>query len=116
MSQIIERKKSFAEVNWQIANGTRAIMNGLDYPELKDEIDRQRVHKSELEDVIARKSEGRAKVDPADIVATFNYATNKWDDNLKSTVKFLISKIYAHTDGSYTINVGVHIAGCGGRI
>jgi hypothetical protein len=31
-------------------------------------------------------------------------------------IKAHVTRIYAHDDGSYSVNVGVHISGCGGRI
>ena len=36
------------------------------------------------------------------------------EGNVKEAVKQLISKIEAHTDGSFTVYVGVHLATCGG--
>jgi hypothetical protein len=35
---------------------------------------------------------------------------------LSEVIKTHITKIYAHIDGSVTVNVGVHINGCGGTL
>lgn len=110
-------RAELASIEAKLANGLRAILNGMDnFPELQDEMDRLRVRKRELEEIIARRTMSAKAVDPADIVKVFNYALDHWDDDLPTIVKEHITKIYAHTDGSYSVNVGVHITGCGGRI
>lgn len=111
-----KEKRELGEVNRKIANGVNAIVSGTEFPELHDEIDRLRVRKSELEDIISRNEGARRKVDPERIVALFKDSIRNWDTNLKEIVKEHVTKIYAHEDGSYTVNVGVHIRGCGGRI
>lgn len=83
----------------------------MNLPELEEELDRLRVRKSELEDIIQRKTAERPEVDPAAIVQLFQNAVENWNpENLKEILKSLITKIYAHVDGSYTVNVGVHIS------
>ena len=56
------------------------------------------------------------EVDPADIVAVYNYALKHWDDDIQTIIRQHITRIYAHANGDYSVNEGVHIAGCGGRI
>ena len=110
-------RSELAGIEAKLANGLRAILNGFDnFPELQNEMDKLRVRKRELEEIIARRTASAKKVDPADIVKVYNYALDHWDDDIKTIVKEHITKIYAHADGSYSINVGVHITGCGGRI
>lgn len=111
-----EERAELAGIEAKLHNGLRAILAGCDFQELKDEMDAMRIRKSELEDIIARRTANTVKVDPADIVAVFNYALDHWDDDLPGIIRQHISKIYAHADGSYSINIGVHISGCGGRI
>jgi hypothetical protein len=54
-------------------------------------------------------------VDPKSIVQIYEESLENWDTNLPEIVKQHVTKIYAHTDGSVSVNVGVHINGCGGR-
>jgi site-specific DNA recombinase len=108
-------RSELASIEAKLANGLRAILNGMDnFPELQDEMDRLRVRKRELEEIIARRTASKKAVNPADIIKVFNYALDHWDDDLPTIVREHITKIYAHTDGSYSVNVGVHISGCGG--
>jgi len=111
-----KEKKELADITMQINNGMKYILNGKDFPELEEEIDRLRVRKGELEDIIARRESNKCKVDPAKIIELFNVSMKNWDVDLKNIIKYHVQKIYANIDGSYTVNVGVHIAGCGGRI
>ena len=88
----------------------------MDIPELRDEMDKLRVRKAELEDIIGRRTARRKPVDPQDIVRLFQKAVENWDTELPMIIKQHIGKIYAHTDGSCPVSVGVHLNGCGGRI
>ncbi|MCX7714846.1 MAG: hypothetical protein N2171_03855 [Clostridia bacterium] len=109
-------KKELTDINKQITNGMNAILKGMDFPELEEEIIRLRVRKSELEDIIARNNSDNKKVDKNKIVELFKHSMKTWNTDLKSVIKCHITKIYANTDGSYSTNVGVHLNGCGGRI
>lgn len=102
-----------ADINAQLANGTKAILKGIDYPELQTEMFKLRVRKSELEDIISR-SNAQSPVSPERIVSLLKYSVENWDSDLNSILKSLI-KVYAHADGSFDINIGVHISGCGGQ-
>ncbi len=109
-------RAELADVSAQINNGLKAILTGMDIPELRDEMDRLRVRKAELEDIIGRRTARRRPVEPKDIVRLFEESVENWDIDLPTIIKQHIGKIYAHTDGSISVNVGVHINGCGGRI
>lgn len=111
-----KEKKELSDINRKITNGVNYIVCGHEFPELQDELDRLRVRKSELEDIIGRKENDHRKVDPAKIVSLFENSVANWDTNLKEIVKQHVTKIYAHADGTVTVNVGVHINGCGGWI
>ena len=108
-------RAELASINAQINNGLKAILNGMEIPELQDEIDRLRVRKGELEDIIGRRTASRRPVDPQDIVRIFQDAIENWDTDLPTIIKQHVAKIYANTDGSFSVNVGVHLNGCGGR-
>ena len=109
-------RAELAGINAKLNNGLKAILSGMDFTELRDEMDRLRVRKSELEDIICRRTASRQKVDPQSIVRIFEDALDSWDENLPQIIKQLVTKIYAHTDGTVSVNVGVHLSGCGGRI
>ena len=56
-------KRELVEIEKKINNGVRAILSGMDIPELKDEVDRLRVRKTELEDIIKYKSRSDKQID-----------------------------------------------------
>lgn len=110
-------KTELVQVSTQINNGVKAILSGLDVPELKEELDRLRVRRSEPKDIIARHSSDRPEADPAAIVQLLQNGVAEWnDENLPQSIRQHITKIYAHIDGNYTVNVGVYLNGCGDRI
>ena len=110
--------KELTEIKSKIANGVRYIMSGKEFPELEEELARLRIRKSELEDIISYRQREKKNVDPNAIIQLFKDSINNWgnDDNLQEILKYHITKIYAHLDGSFTVNMGVHIIGCGRRI
>lgn len=112
--ELTAERAELASVTAQINNGLKAILTGMDIPELRDEMDRLRVRKSELEDIIGRRTARSQPVDPKNIVSVFQDSLENWDTNLQEIIKQHITKIYAHTDGSCSVNIGVHINGCGG--
>ena len=114
-------RKELADVKAKIANGVKAVLGGMDIPELQDEIDRLKVRKSELEDIIAKAESDRPTIDPAAVEAMLKEDAERIEQTLTqqelaAVIKQYVTKIYAHMDGSCTVNVGVHIASCGGRI
>ena len=105
-----------ADINAKLANGLKALLNGFDdIPELHDEMDKLRIRKSELEDIIGQRQARRTEVNAKDIERLFIKSVERMDSDLPRVLKEHISKIYAHTDGTFSINVGVHLSGCGGR-
>lgn len=106
-------RAELASVTAQINNGLKAILNGMDIPELRDEMDKLRARKAELEDIIGRRTTRRTEIDPKDIVRIFHDALDNWDTDLPAIIKQHITKIYAHTDGTISVNIGVHLSGCG---
>lgn len=104
-------RAELADITAQISNGLKAILSGMDIPELRDEMDRLRVCKAALEDIIGRRTARRKAVDPKDIVRLFEDSVENWDTELPAIIKQHIGKIYAHTDGSCSVNVGVHLNG-----
>lgn len=107
-------KRELNSVIEKINNGTKAILSGINYPELQDEMDKLRLRKSELEDIIWRTESNRQPVCAESIEKLLNDALENLPENPRDTIRQLVTKIYAHVDGTFTVNVGVHIAGCGG--
>ena len=56
-------KRELVEIEKKINNGVRAILSGMDIPELKDEVDRLHVRKTELEYIIKYKSRSDKQID-----------------------------------------------------
>ena len=111
-----KEKAEIADINKKVANGVKAVMSGMDIPELQDEIDRLRTRKGELENIISHKEKnGSKKVDPKKIIDRFNNALDKWDCDLKRIIQEFVTKIYANPDGSFSVEIGVHINGAGGQ-
>ena len=101
------------QISAQIQNGVKAILSGIDVPELRDELDRLRARKAELEDIIQKRGSSRPQVDPAAIAQLLQNSSENWnDENLPQIIRTHIQKIYAHEDGSFSVLVGVHTDGC----
>jgi len=107
-------REEVKEIEKKLANGTRAILSGLDYDELRTEMDNLRVRKSELLDIIHIGAREIPTVDPVRLVALFRDSVENFDEeHLPEIIRRHITKIYAHDDGSFTVNAGVHMIGCG---
>lgn len=115
-SNLDKEKKELAKIEQQLKNGTKAILNGANFEELRDEMDKLRARKSVLEDIIYRNARNSKKADAENIYNVLKEASENIDKNIQNVVKTLITKIYAHNDGSITINVGASVTGCGGGI
>lgn len=112
-----KERSELAEITKKINNGVKAILSGMEFPELKDEVRRLRVRKSELVDIIISSRKKKHSVTPEAIIRLFQDSIENWnDENIPNIVKCHITKIYAYPDGSYDVEVGVHTDGCGSRI
>ena len=104
-----------AKINTQLHNGMKAILDGMYFPELQDEMDRLRVRKNELEEIIATVESNQRKVSVEDVLKLFDYSVELLEEgNVQQAIQRHVAKIYAHADGKCTINMGVCINGCGG--
>ncbi len=107
-------KRELNDIITKINNGVKAIISGMNFPELQDEIDRLRVRKDELEDIIASSQRNHSYVEPERIAAIFEGAVENWnDENIRRIVQTFVTKIYANPDGTFSVNIGVHSNGCG---
>ena len=109
-------RAELAEVEKKIANGLKAVMTGLDIPELHDEIERLRDKKLELENIIET-NKSVPVPSKEDIEKALRQSVEGFDpDHMRRSIEKFVQKIYANTDGTCTVHVGVHSIGCGGRI
>lgn len=120
-ADLAAEKAELADIESQLANGLKAILRGFEMEELTEEMDRLKLRKSELVDIIARKSSSRPYMDPADIERMLKEDAWRIDQitdqaELAKLVRQYVTKIYAHANGSCTVNIGVHMTGCGDRI
>ena len=107
-------RRELVEVEKQISNGTKAILRGIDYPELQDELSRLRVRRDELHDILALAERENPTVTSEQIKAIFTAALEDLDNgNARSAIQTCVQKIYANTDGSFSVDIGVHTNGCG---
>ena len=107
-------KNELQQINRQISNGVKAILSGANIPELEEELDRLRIRKAELEDVIKIRSADRPTITKEAVAQLLRESVNTWnDENLPDIIRQHVQKIYAHADGTFTVHVGVHLNGCG---
>lgn len=110
-------KKELSGITTQINNGVKALIRNPDFMELDEEITRLRGRKSELDDIIRAASNGKKTIEATSVLKLLNNSINNWDDEHKAEIiRLHVPKIYAHADGTFTVNIGVHISGCGERI
>ncbi len=109
-----DAKAEIRDIDKKLSNGMRAILDGYDVPELRAEMDKLRLRKVELEDLVRLEEQNRTHVEPEFIEAIFREsASNLSDGDLQAAIRRHIKKIYAHSDGSCTVEMGVHMTGCG---
>lgn len=112
---LLKERTELAEIELKIRYGVKAVLSGISFPELQEEMDHLRVRKSELEDIMARAQADRPEVNPQDIIRLFEESLESAETSeMKRAIQYHITKIYAHADGTCSVNVGVHLNGCGG--
>ena len=101
-------KRELVELERKIQNGVKAVMSGMDIPELHAEIDRCRDRKMELEIIIAEKERKSAqKVTADEIRQVFHWALENYNhEHQKQIIQKFVKKIYANADGSCTVHIG----------
>lgn len=112
-------KKELAAIDAKIQNGIKAILSGIEIPELQAEIERLRIRKNELGDIISVTESGHKKISPEQVEAVFKSSLEHFGESPEMTKRIIrqhVTKIYANTDGSFSVNVGVHMSGCGSQI
>lgn len=101
------------EVCAKIKRGTNAILDGMAYPELMEEIKELRARKAILEDKLSH-VENRT-VSAYALEEHLAYLIENLDENIEKVVRTFVIKINAHHDGSYTVVLGVAHTTSSGR-
>jgi len=111
-------KAELVSVSSQIRNGMNALLRfNSDFPELEDEIGRLRVRKSELEKIIAARESEHPTVDADALAEMLRESAADLDaERMPELIRKFVQKIYASPNGSYSVEVGVHLDGCGGPV
>ncbi len=100
----------------QLSNCVKSIRNGLDFPELRDEIDDLRQQIDELEHIVSTSSEVPIDITKEQIAAKIKKdAENINFDDIPRLIKTYINKVYIHSD-KIVVTGGVHFNGCGDGI
>lgn len=85
-------KNRLREIELKIKNATAAILNGITYPELMEEISSLRRERAELESVISRASTSAVKITKEDIMREFDDRINSNDVDYRMLMqKYVIS-------------------------
>lgn len=82
-------KRELVEIEKKTNNGVRAILSGMDIPELKDEVYRLRVRKTELEYIIKYKS----RSDPDAVIELLNHCTPAELKLAEKVLKLFLMKV-----------------------
>ena len=110
----ISERKELDKLQAELQNCVKAIRNGLNFPEMQDEVLQIRTRIAELEETLSWTDDIIVTKDM--IVAQLQKDAEHLDDeSVQRLVKSYITKIYAHGD-SINITGGVNMIDCGGRI
>jgi len=111
--KVAERKER-DKLQKEMANLIKAIANGLDIPEIQDEVLSKRTRIAELDEVLAWTNE--TVITREMIISQLKKDAELLDDEgIPRLIKAYITKIYAHGD-RLNITGGVNTIPCGGRI
>lgn len=109
--EVIDRsneKLELVEIAAKIKNITKAIMNGISYPELMEDMNKLQKRKHELEEILNLEQYEEINKASADSMKKFlSYLIENVDDNIEQVIKGFVVRINAHHDGSYTVVLGV---------
>ena len=107
----VEERRELEQIERKLANGTKAILDGADFSEIREEMARLRIRKAELEEILALSP---SVTITRDIIAAKlrKDAQSLQDGNIERLLKAYVTKIYAHND-EIIITGGVHLDGCG---
>ncbi len=110
-----KEKAELAEVERKINNCVKSIANGLIFEELQDEVNRLKLRKSELQDIISYNTNSNTEITKGDIINKLNFDVNNIENDPKKVINDLVS-VEVNKDGSCTVFVGFLMKSCGGWI
>ena len=109
-----EERKELAALKTKLANGIEAVLSGMKFPELEEEITNIRLRIAELEQIISTVRD--RPITREEIVAQLKKDAKNIDSfDIKRLIKSYVTKIYA-TDNEIIVSGGVHLKSCGRRI
>lgn len=106
---VSNEKKELNKVNSEIQNGVKSILSGLDLPELREELERLKKRKAELENIISRESiKTNVQLTEEEILSELQASLKSSEEyDIKTLVKKHVKKINAYKDGSFTVIICV---------
>ena len=107
-----KEKAELAEVERKINNCVKSIANGLIFEELQDEVNRLKLRKSELQDIISYNTNSNTEITKGDIINKLNFDVNNIENDPKKVINDLVS-VEVNKDGSCTVFVGFLMKSCG---
>ena len=85
-------KNRIREIELKLKNATDAILNGVTYPELMEEIKKLRQERSDLEAAISRSSDYANQISKEEIIKAFDYKIDSHTVDYRQLIrKFVIS-------------------------
>lgn len=103
-----EERKELSKLKIQLANCTKAISTGLDYPELREEITNIKLRIAELEHRIASVPNSNITVTKEDIIKMLKKDAETTDPSeIPRLVRNYLTKIYT-SDDEVIVTGGVH--------
>ena len=110
----VTERKELDKLQVELQNCIKAIRNGLDIPEMHNEVLAIRTRIAELEEALSWTDD--TIITREAIVAQLQKDAEHLDDeSVQRLIKSYITKIYAHGD-RINITGGVNMVDCGGRI
>ena len=110
----VAERKELDKLQTELQNCVKAIRNGLDIPEMHNEVLQIRTRMAELEEALSWTDD--ITISREMIITQLQKDAEHLDDeSVQRLIKSYITKIYAHND-SINITGGVNMVDCGGRI
>ena len=110
---ISAEQSELLQIDKSIQNAVKSVLNGLDFPELRQEIEKLQKRKNELEAIITeKKSFAPAPISIDEIIEDMQQSVRALDSgNYKALIRKHVKKINAYNDGSFTVVVSIDTTG-----
>jgi len=103
-----DERQELAQIERKLANGAKAVLDGADFSELREEMARLKVRKAELEEILAM-SPNIVLTREAIAAKLRADAQSLEEGDVERLLKAYVTKIYAHND-EIIITGGVHLS------